>query len=112
MLYPSDAALASLLAFVAALDAAECHDDAGPQARPDVLERFLDPAIQAALPEGLRQPAATYLDRLPGWRDGDVQRAAEQHALRVALWQGDAQVVDEMDWTALGLQEEESRRHG
>lgn len=108
----SDAALASLLTLVAVLDAEGCPDAAGLQASPDLLESFLDPAIQTALPESLRQAATTYLDRLPGWRNGDVQRAVEQHALRVALWRGEAQMIDEADLTALGLQEEESWHDG
>ncbi|HRY16349.1 MAG TPA: hypothetical protein P5330_10830 [Candidatus Competibacteraceae bacterium] len=104
----SDAALAALRALVTVLDARGGPDAAGPQTRPDFLEVFLDPAIQAALPESLRPAATVYLDRLPGWREGDVPRALEQHALRVAFWRGEAQLIDEADLTALGLQEEES----
>lgn len=106
--HPLDAqdALVGLVGLVAAVDAAEWSRVDLPLERPGLLEPFLDPEVQDALPAALRSAAETYLDGLPGYRSGDLKRAAEQHALRLALWRGEAQVVDEADLEALGLTEE------
>lgn len=106
--HPLDAqdALVGLAGLIAALDAADGPNVDLPLERPDLLDQFLDPAVQDALPEALRPAAETYRDGLPGYRSGDRKRAAEQHALRLALWRGEAQVVDEADLEALGLTEE------
>jgi hypothetical protein len=110
-----ETALAPLLALIAALREAELHtvdpsdaSDASDASLdiPGVLERFLEPEIQETLPEALRPFANAYLKSLPGYGQGDRQRASEQHALRLDLWRGDAQEVDEADIQALGLQEE------
>ena len=104
-----ETALAPLLALIAALREAELHtidaSDASPE-MPGVLERFLEPEIQEILPEVLRPFANAYLKSLPGYGQGDRRRASKQHALRLDLWRGDAQEVDEADIQALGLQEE------
>jgi len=104
-----ETALAPLLALIAALREAELHtvdaSDPSPE-MPGVLERFLEPEIQEILPEVLRPFANAYLKSLPGYGQGDRRRASEQHALRLDLWRGDAQEVDEADIQALGLQEE------
>lgn len=110
-----ETALAPLLALIAALREAELHtvDASDPSDAsdasldiPGVLERFLEPEIQETLPEALRPFANAYLKSLPGYGQGDLRRASEQHALRLDLWRGDAQEVDEADIQALGLQEE------
>lgn len=107
-----ETALAPLLALIAALREAELHtvdaSDASDSSLdiPGVLERFLEPEIQEILPEVLRPFANAYLKSLPGYGQGDRRRASEQHALRLDLWRGDAQEVDEADIQALGLQEE------
>ncbi len=113
-----ETALAPLLALIAALREAELHtvdasdpSDASDSSDssldiPGVLERFLELEIQETLPEVLRPFANAYLKSLPGYGQGDLRRASEQHALRLDLWRGDAQEVDEADIQALGLQEE------
>lgn len=110
-----ETALAPLLALIAALREAELHTVDAPEPSdasdpsPEmsgVLERFLEPEIQEILPETLRPFANAYLKSLPGYWQGDRRRASEQHALRLDLWRGDAQEVDEADIQALGLQEE------
>lgn len=105
-----ESGLAPLVGLIAAIDAAELHDRALPLEMPGLIERFLDPEIQPHLPDSLRTAAAAYLEGLPGFRAGDVHRAAEQHALRVELWMGKAQAVDEAEIAALGLDEEDD--HG
>lgn len=102
----SNAALAPLVALIAAIDEADLLNVDLPLEMPGLLEQFLDPEIQAGLPEVLRVAAAEYLNRLPGYREDDFRRAAEQHVLRVALWMGEAQVAEEADLEALGLEEE------
>lgn len=53
----------------------------------------------------LRALFMVYQSTLPGWPVGDHRRAAEQHALRLAWWRGDAQLIDEHEIEALGLEE-------
>lgn len=101
----SNAALAPLVALIAAIDEADLLNVDLPLEMPGLLEQFLDPEIQAGLPEVLRVAAAEYLNRLPGYREGDFQRAAEQHALRVELWLGEAQIVEDTEIGTLGLEE-------
>lgn len=108
----SDIVLDSLIELVASIDEAELHDLDLPLVMPGLLEHFLEPDIQATLPETLHQPAAIYLAGLPGYRQGDVKRATEQHTLRLELWMGDAQIVDEVDIELLGLQAEEEISDG
>jgi len=78
----------------------------GPYDTAILLKRLLEPDVFTTLPaslrESLREPVATYLATLPG----DRQSAAEQHTLRLDLWNGDAQVVDDEEIEVLGLQEE------
>lgn len=105
-----ESALAPLVGLIDAIDAAELHDLALPLEMPGLIERFLDPEIQLHLPDFLRPAAAAYLEGLPGFRAGDVHRAAAQHALRVELWLGKVQAVDEAEIAALGLDQEEN--HG
>lgn len=101
-----ETALAPLVALFASIDEAELHNVEWPLEIPGLLEPFLDPERLAALPESLREAAAAYLGGLPGYREGNFQRAAGQHILRLDLWMGNAQEVDEADIEALGLQEE------
>jgi hypothetical protein len=98
--------LAPLVALVAALDAADLQNIDLPLERPGLLEHFLDPEVQEALPAELRAAAAAYLDGLPGYRAGDVARASGQHRLRLDLWNGEAMRVGEDEIEALGLEEE------
>ena len=101
------ALLESLITLITALDEAELHHEDLPLALPGLLEQFLDPAVQAALPTGLRGAADAYLNSLPGYQSGDLQRAALQHALRLSLWEGEALPITEADIEALGLEEDD-----
>lgn len=80
-------------------------DDAG--LTETLVEELAELEALKALPEGLHPVVATYLDTLPGYREGDRSRAAEQHRLRWELWQGLAMVVDATDLAALGLSAED-----
>jgi hypothetical protein len=98
--------LAPLVDLVAAIDEANLLNVDLPLEVPDLLEGFLDPDMQTALPVELRAAADAYLDGLPGYRVGDVARASVQHRLRLALWSGEAMRVGEDEIEALGLEEE------
>lgn len=98
--------LSPLINLAAALDEADLQNLELPLERPGLLEGFLDPEVQAALPEELRAAADAYLDGLPGYRAGEVARAGDQHRLRLALWNGEAMGVGEDEIEALGLEEE------
>lgn len=84
--------------------------------REDLLEHLLEPdrfdrlpdSLSGSLRESLRESVATYLATLPGGRAGDPQRAAEYHAARLALWWGEAQIVEAADVAALGLEREDA----
>jgi hypothetical protein len=102
--------LAPLVALVAAIDAADLQNIDLPLERPGLLEHFLDPEVQEALPAELRAAAVAYLDGLPGYRAGEVARASGQHRLRLDLWNGEAMRVGEDEIEALGL--EEAPEHG
>ncbi|MEE4377678.1 MAG: hypothetical protein V2J55_09230 [Candidatus Competibacteraceae bacterium] len=67
------------------------------------LDHLTEPDALDWLPPALKVTAALYLNTLPGYRQGDPHRAGDQHDLRLALWRGDAQVIDEDDFAALGL---------
>ena len=99
------ALLAPLIPLISALDEADLHHEDRPLAMPGLLKTFLDPEGQAALPVGLRAAAAVYLDGLPGYRDGDLDRATLQHELRLALWDGEAFPIEELGLEELGLEE-------
>lgn len=99
------APIAPLIALITAIDEADLHNEDLPLAMPGLLAQFLDPAVQAALPTMLRAAADTYLDGLPGYRTGDLLRAALQHDLRVTLWHGEAFPITETEIEALGLEE-------
>ncbi len=99
------ALLAPLIPLITALDEADLHHENLPLAMPGLLESLLDPEVQAALPAGLRAAADAYLDGLPGYRDGDLHRAALQHEWRLALWEGEAFPIEDTDIEALGLEE-------
>lgn len=94
-----------LLTLIAALDEADLHSEDLPLAMPGLLAAFLDPKVQAALPVGLRAAADVYLDGLPGYRSGDLQRAAIQHELLLSLWDWEAFPIAETDIETLGLEE-------
>ena len=98
--------LAPLVALVAAIDEADLLNLDLPLERPGLLEGFLDPEVQTALPAELRAAADAYLDGLPGYRAGDVARAGDQHRLRWELWNGEAMRVGEDEIEELGLEEE------
>ena len=98
--------LAPLVALVAAIDQADLQNLDLPLEMPGLLEGFLDPEVQTALPAELRAAADAYLDSLPGYRAGEVARAGDQHRLRLALWSGAAMRVGEDEIEALGLEEE------
>lgn len=98
------ALLEPLAALVTAIDEADIRNLDLPLELPSLLEQFLDPEALAALPAALRA-AAAYLDGLPGYRAGDVARAADQHRLRIDLWNGEAMCVGEDEIEALGLEE-------
>ncbi|KAB2867192.1 MAG: hypothetical protein F9K43_14705 [Bauldia sp.] len=57
--------LAPLVALVAAIDEADLLNLDLPLERPGLLEGFLDPEVQTALPAELRAAADAYLDGLP-----------------------------------------------
>ena len=97
--------LAPLVALVAAIDEADLQNLDLPLEMLGLLESFLDPEVQAALPAALRAAADAYLDGLPGYRAGDVARAGGQHRLRLDLWSGEAMRVDEDEIEALELEE-------
>lgn len=99
------APLAPLAALVTAIDEADLQNLDLPLEMPGLLEDFLDPEVQAALPAALRPSADAYLDGLPGYRAGDVARAGGQHRLRLDLWSGEAAPVGEDEIEALGLEE-------
>lgn len=99
------ALLARLAALVTAIDEADLQNLDLPLEMPGLLEDFLDPEVQAALPAALRPTADAYLDGLPGYRAGDVARAGRQHRLRLDLWSGEAAPVGEDEIEALGLEE-------
>jgi len=99
------ALLAPLLSLITALDEADLHHETLPLAMPGLLECFLDPEVQAALPAGPRAAADVYLDSLPGYRDGDLDRATLQHELRLVLWDGEAFPIEEREIEELGLEE-------
>ena len=63
-------------------------------------------AVDESARDRLRALFMVYQSTLPGWPAGDRRRAAEQHALRLAWWRGDAQLIDEHEIEALGLEEE------
>lgn len=96
--------LAPLVALVAAIDEADLLDVGLPLEMPELLERFLNPEVQEALPDALRPAATAYLDGLPGRRAGDVGRAEEAHRALLALWNGEAQLVGEDEIAELGLE--------
>lgn len=98
--------LSPLISLAAAIDDADLQNLDLPLELPGLLEGFLDPEVQAALPEALRAAADAYLDGLPGYRAGEVARAGDQHRLRLALWNGAAMRVGEDEIEALGLEEE------
>ena len=98
--------LSPLISLAVAIDEADLLNLELPLERPGLLEGFLDPEVQAALPEALRAAADAYLDSLPGYRAGEVARAGDQHRLRLALWSGAAMRVGEDEIEALGLEEE------
>ena len=97
--------LEPLIPLITALDEADLHNEDLPLAMPGLLKSFLDPEVQAALPAGLRAAADVYLEGLPGYRDGDLHRAALQHELRLALWDGEAFPIEEREIEELGLEE-------
>jgi len=99
------AAREPLVALVAAIDEADLSNTDPPLERPGLLERFLDPEVQAALPAALRAAADAYLDGLPGYRAGDVARAGGQHRLRLDLRNGEATPISEDEIEELGLEE-------
>ena len=99
--------LAPLIPLITALDEADLHHETLPLAMPGLLECFLDPEVQAALPAGLRAAADVYLDGLPGYRDDDLRRAALQHELRLALWDGEAFPIEDTDIEAMGWEEQD-----
>ncbi len=101
------ALLAPLLSLITALDEADLHNEDLPLAMPGLLKSFLEPEVQAALPVGLRAAAAVYLDGLPGYRSGDLRRAALQHELRLALWDGEAFPIEDTDIEAMGWEEQD-----
>ena len=98
--------LSPLISLAAAIDQADLQNLDLPLEMPGLLEGFLDPEVQTALPEELRAAADAYLDGLPGYRAGDVARASGAHQLRLALWNGEAMSVGEDEIEALGLEEE------
>jgi hypothetical protein len=63
-------------------------------------------AVDESAHDRLRALFMVYQNTLPGGPAGDRRRAAEQHALRLAWWRGDAQLIDEHEIEALGLEEE------
>ena len=105
------ALLAPLIPLITALDEADPHHEDLPLAMPGLLESFLDPEVQAALPAGLRAAADAYLDGLPGYRSGDRHRAAIQHEWRLSLWDGEAFPIEDTDIEALGLEEYRDGEH-
>ncbi|MFO1419478.1 MAG: hypothetical protein U1F59_00665 [Candidatus Competibacteraceae bacterium] len=98
--------LAPLVDLVAAIDEANLLNVDLPLEMPGLLEGFLDPDVQTALPTELRVAADAYLDGLPGYRAGDVVRASVQHRLRIDLWNSEAMRVGEDEIEDLGLEEE------
>lgn len=62
-------------------------------------------AVDESTRDRLRALFMVYQNTLPGWEAGDRRRAAEQHALRLACWRGEAQLIDEYEIEALGLEE-------
>lgn len=99
------ALLAPLLALVTAIDEADLLNVELPLEMPGLLEDFLDPEVQAALPAALRPAADAYLRSLPGYRAGNIARAGGQHRLRLDVWNGEAMPISEEDIEALGLEE-------
>lgn len=99
------ALLAPLAALVTAIDEADVLNLDLPLEMPGLLEDFLDPEVQAALPAALRPAADAYLRTLPGYRAGNIARARGQHRLRLDVWNGEAMPITEEDIEALGLEE-------
>ena len=99
------ALLALLAALVTAIDEADLKNVDLPLEMPGLLEDFLDPEVQAALPAALRPAADAYLRTLPGHRAGNVARARGQHRLRLDVWNGEAMPITEEDIEELGLEE-------
>lgn len=99
------ALLAPLAALVTAIDEADLQNVDLPLEMPGLLEDFLDPEVQAALPAALRPAADAYLRTLPGHRAGNVARARGQHRLRLDVWNGEAMPITEEDIEELGLEE-------
>lgn len=99
------ALLAPLAALVTAIDEADLKNVDLPLEMPGLLEDFLDPEVQAALPAALRPAADAYLRTLPGHRAGNVARARGQHRLRLDVWNGEAMPITEEDIEELGLEE-------
>ncbi len=97
--------LAPLAALVTAIDEADLKNVDLPLEMPGLLEDFLDPEVQAALPAALRPAADAYLRTLPGHRAGNVARARGQHRLRLDVWNGEAMPITEEDIEELGLEE-------
>ena len=97
--------LAPLAALVTAIDEADVLNLDLPLEMPGLLEDFLDPEVQAALPAALRPAADAYLRTLPGHRAGNVARARGQHRLRLDVWNGEAMPIGEEDIEELGLEE-------
>lgn len=98
--------LSPLISLAAAIDQADLQNLDPSLERPGLLEGFLDPEVQTALPEEPRAAAAADLDGRPGDRAGDVARAGDPHRWRLALWSGAAMRVGEDEIEALGLEEE------
>lgn len=99
------ALIAPLAALVTAIDEADVLNLDLPLEMPGLLEDFLDPEVQAALPAALRPAADAYLRTLPGYRAGNVARARGQHRLRLDVWNGEAMPITEEDIEELGLEE-------
>lgn len=96
--------LAPLAALVTAIDEADVLNLDLPLEMPGLLEDFLDPEVQAALPAALRPAADAYLRTLPGYRAGNVAWARGQHRLRLDVWNGEAMPITEEDIEELGLE--------
>lgn len=101
------ALLAPLVQLAAAIDEADLLNVDLPLDMPGLLEAFLDPEVQEAIPECLRAAADAYLDSLPGHRAGDFARAGEAHRALLDLWNGEAMVAEEAEFIELGLERED-----
>lgn len=75
----------------------------------DDRSEVLKVAVDESARDRLRALFMVYQSTLPGGPAGDRRRAAEQHALRLAWWRGEVQIIEEHEIEALGLEEESVR---